>query len=94
MATYNDNFSLPRQPLSSLPSYPISIVDILFPGLTNGAAAFHQLQSGDSNSYAGMLCICGILVFFGRYAYKYLRDFVTVFFSSYRTISLVTLSDN
>jgi chaperone BCS1 len=91
MATYNDNYSLPR---TLLPSLPISIVDILFPRLTNGAAAFHRLQSGNSGNYAGLLCTCGMLVFFARYAYKYLRDFVTVFFSSYLTISLVTLSNN
>lgn len=79
MATYNDSYSLPRQPV---PSHPISIVDIFFPGLTNISAAIQQLQVGNSNDYAGILCICGFVVFVGKYAYRYLKEFVDTYFSS------------
>jgi hypothetical protein len=80
MASYNDSYLLPRQPG---PSYPISIVDIFFPGFTNISAAIQQLQVGNSNGYARILCICGIVVFLGKYAFKYLRELVTTYFSSW-----------
>jgi chaperone BCS1 len=80
MAAYNDSYSLPRQPV---PSNPISIVDILFPGFTNISSAIQQLQVGDSNGYARILCISGIVVLLGKYAYKYLKAFVETYFSSW-----------
>jgi chaperone BCS1 len=80
MASYNESYFLPRQ---LAPSYPISIVDIFFPGFTNISAAIQQLQISNSNGYARILCICGALVFLGKYAYKYLKAFVETYFSSW-----------
>jgi hypothetical protein len=90
MATYNDSYSPPRQPI---PSSPISIVDIFFPGFTNISAAIQQLQASQTNGYAQMLCICGIAVFFGRYAYKHLKAFVETHFSSFHSKPPLALSD-
>jgi len=76
MATYNDSHSLPRQPV---PSYPLSIVDIFFPGFISISAAVQQLQAGDTNGYARILCICGIVLFLGKYAYNSVKAFVDTF---------------
>jgi len=81
MATSNDSYSLPVQPVTS---YPLSILDLFFPGLNGISAAVRQLQAGSSDSYAGILCICGMLVFLGKYFYKHVREVVMTYFSSYR----------
>jgi chaperone BCS1 len=91
MASNNQTYSLPSQPV---PLNPISIVDIFFPGLNNISAALQQLQASSPNSYGGMLCICGIVVFLGKYAYKSVKEFVDTYFSSWLSTSLVGLSDN
>ena len=75
MTTYNDSYSLPRQPV---PRYPISIVDILLPGFST---VIQQLPLGDSNSYAQILCIYGIVGFLGRYAYRFGKSFIETYFS-------------
>jgi mitochondrial chaperone BCS1 len=80
MATYNETYSLPSQ---QVPLNPISIVDIFFPGLTNISAAFLQLQTGNTNGYAQILCICGIVVFLGKYPYNFVKEFVDSHFSSW-----------
>jgi chaperone BCS1 len=58
------------------------MVDVFFPGLTNIPAALQQLQAGNPNSYGRMLCICGLAVFFGRYAKDFFGALVTTYFSS------------
>ncbi|KAI3528119.1 mitochondrial chaperone BCS1 [Colletotrichum abscissum] len=56
---------------SSPPTSPhISIVDIFFPGLTGANAALHQLLDGKLDSYAGLLCIFGLLVFCGKLLFE------------------------
>jgi chaperone BCS1 len=79
MAAHNNAYSLPSQPL---PLSPISMVDVFFPGLTNISAALQQLQAGNPNSYGRMLCICGLAVFFGRYAKDFVGALVATYFSS------------
>ena len=79
METYNQTYSVPSK---QLPLSPMSIVDILFPGLTNISTALRQLQAGNSNDYALILCICGIVVFLGKYAYNFVKEFVVSHFSS------------
>ncbi|KAL4412155.1 mitochondrial chaperone bcs1 [Colletotrichum abscissum] len=44
----------------------VSIVDIFFPGFTGATAALRELLDGNLDSYAGLLCICGLLVFCGK----------------------------
>lgn len=80
MATSNDTYPLPRNPI---PSSPISIVDIFFPGFTNISAAFQQLQGNNPDGYARTLCIFAMVVFFGRYAYNTVKRFVGTYFSPY-----------
>jgi hypothetical protein len=90
MASYNDSYPLPRNPI---PSSPISIVDIFFPGFTNISAAFQQLQASSTNGYTQMLCICGIAMFFSRYAYNSMKRFIDTYFSPYLLKSLLIYSD-
>jgi chaperone BCS1 len=78
MATFNDASS---PPIQLNPSPQISILDLFFPGLTGILAAAQQLLAGNLNTYARLLCICGILVFLGMYAYKYLWESVAAYFS-------------
>jgi mitochondrial chaperone BCS1 len=78
MATFNDTSSPPIQ-LNQSPQ--VSILDLFFPGLTGILAAAQQLLASNLNTYACMLCICGILVFLGIYAYKYLWELVAAYFS-------------
>jgi hypothetical protein len=91
MASFNDSYSLPRNPI---PSSPISIVDIFFPGFTNISAAFQQLQASNTNGYTQMLCILGPVAFFSKYAYNYVNRFVDTYFSPFLLRSLPTYSDN
>lgn len=79
MAAHNNTYSLPSQPL---PLSPVSMVDVFFPGLTNISAALQQLLAGNPNSYGGVLCICGLAVFFGRYTKDFFRALVATHFSS------------
>jgi hypothetical protein len=58
-------------------------MDIFFPGFTNISTAFQQLQGNNTDSYAQMLCILGIVAFFSKYAYNYVNRFVDTYFSPY-----------
>lgn len=78
MTTYNETCSLPSQPP---PSHPISIADIFFPGLTGISVVLERLLAGNVDSYAGLLCICGMLIFSCRYAYQHFLDVVESYFS-------------
>ncbi|KAL4405390.1 mitochondrial chaperone bcs1 [Colletotrichum abscissum] len=50
------------QPPSHPTSHQVSIMDIFFPGFTGVTAALHQLLNGNLDSYAGLLCICGLVM--------------------------------
>ena len=71
--------SLPIQPI---PSHQISIVDVFFPGFAGISVSMQQLLAGNLNSYARLLCFCGMLVFLVRYGYRYLAELVETHFSS------------
>ncbi|OJD11466.1 hypothetical protein AJ78_07772 [Emergomyces pasteurianus Ep9510] len=60
----------------------ISIVDVFFPGFTSIAASVQQLLATDLNSYVHILCFCGMLLFLGRYAVRYLTDLMKTYFTS------------
>lgn len=79
MAAFNKTSSLPFQ---SIQSPQVSIVDVFLPGFAGMSPAIQQLLAGNLNNYTGLLCIWGILVFLGRYAYEYLWEFVGKFLSS------------
>lgn len=79
MAGFNNASSLPFQ---SIPSPRVSIVDILLPGFASMSPAIQQLLTGNLNSYTGLLCTCGILLFLGRHAYEHLWELVDKFLSS------------
>ena len=74
MSAFNDHSS-------PIPPHSISIVDVFFPGFTGISTAIRQLLYGNLDSCARLLCIYGLLVFLGRYTYKYLGEFVETFFS-------------
>ncbi|KAH7363941.1 BCS1 N terminal-domain-containing protein [Rhexocercosporidium sp. MPI-PUGE-AT-0058] len=78
MATHNNAYSLPSQPLLLS---PVSMVDVFFPGLTNISAVLQQLLAGP-NSYGRLFCICGLAVCFGRYVKEFFEAFVTRHFTS------------
>jgi hypothetical protein len=78
MAAHNNAYPLPSQPLLlSL----ILMVDVFFPRLINIPAALQQLQASNLNSYGYMLCICGLAVFFSRYAKDFFGALVATYFS-------------
>ncbi|KAK1690428.1 mitochondrial chaperone bcs1 [Colletotrichum godetiae] len=67
----------------SPPSPPqVSIVDIFFPGFTGATAALRQLLDGNLDSYAGLLCICGLLVFCGKLLSRTVGGFVGTYLTS------------
>ncbi|OJD12142.1 hypothetical protein AJ78_07213 [Emergomyces pasteurianus Ep9510] len=68
-------------PIHTVPSQ-ISIVDAFFPGFTAISASIQQVLAGNLNSYAHLLCFCGMLLFLGRYAARYLMDLMETYFTS------------
>ncbi|EDN03759.1 hypothetical protein I7I51_05369 [Histoplasma capsulatum] len=68
-------------PIHTFPSQ-ISIVDAFFPGFTAISASIQQVLAGNLNSYAHLLCFCGMLLFLGRYAARYLMDLMETYFTS------------
>lgn len=82
MAMNNDASS---PPIQSSPSHQVSIIDVFIPGFTGTSVAIQQLLAGNLNRYAQLLCVSGVLAFFGRHAYKYLVElagFVGNYFST------------
>ncbi|EDN04866.1 predicted protein [Histoplasma mississippiense (nom. inval.)] len=59
MNAFNSAGSLPIHTAAS----QISIVDVFFPGFTGISASIQQLLASDLNSYAHLLCFCGMLLF-------------------------------
>jgi mitochondrial chaperone BCS1 len=79
MASSNNNASTPiQQTLLTNASF----LDLFFPGLSVISPAFQQLAAGRLNGYTGLLCLCGLLVYLGKYIYGYFRDLVETYFSS------------
>lgn len=78
MAAFNNASSLPIQSISPP---QVSIVDIFLPGFAGISPAIQQLLAGNLNSYAGVLCVCGTLMFLCRHVYEYLWGFVDKFLS-------------
>ncbi|EQL29692.1 hypothetical protein BDFG_07745 [Blastomyces dermatitidis ATCC 26199] len=72
-------------PIHTAPSQ-ISIVDVFFAGFTAISASIQELLAGNLNRYARLLCICGALLVFVRYAYRYLIDTVETYFISTFTV--------
>lgn len=68
-------------PIHTAPAQ-ISIMDVFFPGFTGISASMQQLLAGNLNSYAHLMCMCGMFLFLGRYAYRYLTELVEAYFSS------------
>ncbi|QSS61743.1 hypothetical protein I7I51_03920, partial [Histoplasma capsulatum] len=66
-------------PIHTAPTQ-ISIMDVFFPGFTGITASMQQLLTGNLNSYAHLMCMCGMFLFLGRYAYRYLTELVEAYF--------------
>ncbi|KAM0268546.1 hypothetical protein ACHAQH_009950 [Verticillium albo-atrum] len=73
MAFLND--AMPQSPLLATSSH-VSILDIFFPGFTGVSAVFQQLASGKLDNYAYLLCICGLLLFFGKATFRLVEGLV------------------
>ncbi|KAK0368952.1 mitochondrial chaperone bcs1 [Colletotrichum limetticola] len=70
------------QPPSHPTSHQVSIMDIFFPGFTGVTAALHQLLNGNLDSYAGLLCICGLVMVCGKFLGRTIGGFVDTYFTS------------
>ncbi|GKT92449.1 mitochondrial chaperone BCS1 [Colletotrichum tofieldiae] len=57
-------------------------MDIFFPGFTGVTVALHQLLTGNLDSYAGLLCICGMLMIIGKFLFRTLGGFLDTYFTS------------
>lgn len=70
------------------PFYPInsprqmSLIDILFPGLSVVSASTQQLLAGNLDSYTRIFCTLGAFALFTRYAIRYVWELVRNYFSS------------
>ncbi|KAK0370663.1 mitochondrial chaperone BCS1 [Colletotrichum limetticola] len=63
-------------------SHHVSMMDIFFPGFTGASAALHQLLDGNLDSFAGFLCICGLLVFCGKFLSATVGGFLATYLTS------------
>ncbi|KDN72315.1 putative mitochondrial chaperone bcs1 [Colletotrichum sublineola] len=57
-------------------------MDIFFPGFTGVTTALHQLLNGNLDSYAGLLCICGLVMVCGKFLTRTIGGFVDTYFTS------------
>jgi chaperone BCS1 len=64
------------------PSHQISIVDIFLPGFGTIFSSMQHLLAGNLDIYVRLLGICGMLIFLGRYGFRYLTEFVETYLSS------------
>ncbi|KAK2005331.1 P-loop containing nucleoside triphosphate hydrolase protein [Colletotrichum eremochloae] len=69
------------QPTHLTPRH-MSIVDVFFPGFTSIATASQQYLGINLDYWAGLICICGMILFFGKLAYKSIGDFVNTHLTS------------
>ncbi|KAJ5111738.1 hypothetical protein NUU61_001368 [Penicillium alfredii] len=60
----------------------MSLIDILFPGLSVVSASVQQLLAGNLDSYTRLFCTLGVFVLFTRYAVRYVWDLVRSYFMS------------
>ncbi|KAI3548375.1 hypothetical protein CSPX01_03171 [Colletotrichum filicis] len=67
---------------TQLKPHHISIVDAFFPGFTSIATASQQYLSINLDYWTGLFCVCGMLLFFGKLAYKSIGDVVTTHLTS------------
>ena len=65
MATLHEDTSLPIR----LNPSQVSLLNLFFPGFTGITAATEQLLAGKLNSYAGLLFVCGVLVYFAKHVF-------------------------
>lgn len=59
----------------------MSLIDILFPGLSMISATAQQLLAGNLDSYTRPLCTLGMFVLFTRYAARYIWELVRCYLS-------------
>ncbi|KAH8651726.1 P-loop containing nucleoside triphosphate hydrolase protein [Ilyonectria robusta] len=68
MMTPSSNTSPPL--VQETPFQQMSILDIFFPGFSHISSTIQQLLAGDLSSYAHLMCLFGLLAFFGTYTHK------------------------
>ncbi|KAI3528848.1 mitochondrial chaperone bcs1 [Colletotrichum abscissum] len=60
----------------------LSVMDIFFPGFTGLTVTLQQLLNGTMDGYAGLLCICGILMVCGKFLCRTVGEFVDTYLTS------------
>ncbi|PVH91198.1 P-loop containing nucleoside triphosphate hydrolase protein [Periconia macrospinosa] len=58
------------------------LLDLFFPGLAPTTSSLWPLLTDLPTDYGGLLCICGLLLFFGKYASEYLGTLLETYFTS------------
>lgn len=59
----------------------IPLLDFFFPGLAPATSSAWSLLTGIPSIYGRLLCICGLLLLFKKYASEYLRELLETHFS-------------
>ncbi|KAK0367670.1 mitochondrial chaperone bcs1 [Colletotrichum limetticola] len=60
----------------------VSVMDIFFPGLAGAMTALYQLLNGTLDSFAMTLCVCGLLIFGGKFICNTVGGFVDAYLTS------------
>ncbi|KAE9577839.1 hypothetical protein CGMCC3_g6239 [Colletotrichum fructicola] len=63
-------------------STQVSVMDIFFPGFTGVTVALNQLLHGNLDSYAVLLCVCGMLILGGKFICNTVGGFVDTYLTS------------
>ncbi|KAF1955657.1 hypothetical protein CC80DRAFT_352311, partial [Byssothecium circinans] len=58
----------------------IHLLDFFFPGLAPATSLAWSLLTGGPNIYGWVLCTCGLLLLFGKYASEYLEKLLETYF--------------
>lgn len=59
-----------------VPSLQASVLDLFFPGMRGISAAAEQVLAARLNSYAPVLCLCGILLYLAKRVSQYAWELV------------------
>ena len=56
------------------------LLDFFFPGLALATSPAQSLLTGGPSFYGRVLCICGLILLFGKYASEYLEKLLETYF--------------
>lgn len=67
--------------IQSLLSKQTPFLNLFFPGLVPATSSLWALLTVIPNGYSGLLCFCGLLLVFGKYASQYVVSLLETYFS-------------